>query len=58
MRANLKTSSYKIWRKECMAEKQNIFKRDFTVVGRHNLIDQNKILNFNTSFIYVSRHRC
>ena len=42
MRANLKSSSYKIWRKRVYGRKtKHLSKRNFTV-GRHKSYDQNK----------------
>ena len=43
MRENLKTSSYRIWRKRVNGRKtKHLSKRDFTV-GRHKSHDQNKL---------------
>ena len=43
MRSNLKTSSYKLWRKRVNGRKtKHLLKRNF-VVGRHKSSDQNKI---------------
>ena len=42
MRKNLKTSSYKLWRKRVYGRKtKHLSKRDFTI-GRHKSYDQNK----------------
>ena len=42
MRKNLKTSSYRLWRKRVYGRKtKHLSKRDFTV-GRHKSYDQNK----------------
>ena len=42
MRKNLKTSSYKLWRKRVYGRKtKHLLKRDFTI-GRHKSYDQNK----------------
>ena len=42
MRENLKTSSYRLWRKRVYGRKtKHLSKRDFTV-GRHKSYDQNK----------------
>ena len=42
MRAKLKSSSYKLWRKRVYGRKtKHLSKRDFTV-GRHKSYDQNK----------------
>ena len=42
MRENLKTSSYRLWRKRVNGRKtKHLSKRDFTV-GRHKSYDQNK----------------
>ena len=42
MRANLKASSYKLWRKRVQGRStKHLVKRDFTV-GRHKSYDQNK----------------
>ncbi len=42
MRANLKSSSYKLWRKRVYGRKtKHLSKRDF-IVGRHKSYDQNK----------------
>ena len=42
MRENLKSSSYKLWRKRVYGRKtKHLSKRDFTV-GRHKSYDQNK----------------
>ena len=43
MRENLKSSSYKLWRKRVNGRKtKHLAKRDFTV-GRHKSHDQNKL---------------
>ena len=43
MRENLKSSSYKLWRKRVNGRKtKHLAKRDFTV-GRHKSYDQNKL---------------
>jgi len=43
MRDNLKSSSYKLWRKRVNGRKtKHLAKRDFTV-GRHKSHDQNKL---------------
>ena len=43
MRENLKTSSYRLWRKRVNGRKtKHLSKRDFTV-GRHKSHDQNKL---------------
>jgi len=43
MRENLKTSSYRLWRKRVNGRKtKHLSKRDFTV-GRHKSYDQNKL---------------
>ncbi len=43
MRENLKSSSYKLWRKRVYGRKtKHLAKRDFTV-GRHKSYDQNKL---------------
>jgi uncharacterized protein (TIGR03643 family) len=43
MRANLKASSYKLWRKRVQGRStKHLGKRDFTV-GRHKSYDQNKL---------------
>ena len=43
MRENLKSSSYKLWRKRVYGRKtKHLAKRDFTV-GRHKSHDQNKL---------------
>ena len=42
MRENLKSSSYKLWRKRVYGRKtKHLSKRDF-VIGRHKSYDQNK----------------
>ena len=42
MRTNLKSSSYKVWRKRVYGRKtKHLSKRDF-IVGRHKSYDQNK----------------
>ena len=42
MKENLKTSSYRLWRKRVYGRKtKHLSKRDFTV-GRHKSYDQNK----------------
>ena len=42
MRENLKTSSYRLWRKRVYGRKtKHLSKRDF-IVGRHKSYDQNK----------------
>ena len=43
MRENLKSSSYKLWRRRVNGRKtKHLAKRDFTV-GRHKSYDQNKL---------------
>ena len=43
MKANLKASSYKLWRKRAQGRStKHLAKRDFTV-GRHKSYDQNKL---------------
>lgn len=43
MRANLKSSSYKLWRKRVNGRKtKHLSKRDF-IIGRHKSHDQNKL---------------